>query len=149
MKSVSSVVLAVCALSVSGAMSLVHAANESSVLPVQDAVAVDVVITPSQDEDSDKLMRELCEGYADDEGIVATERDAHIEACLSSMTTDLGNMQESPPSAIEPEETEQPPVALDAQPQASSPEALIAHELVEKPQPGIEELVPKTAVPAE
>lgn len=113
-------------------------ADTSNLLPVQDALAAEA----PTDADSKKLMQELCETYADDEGLKDTERANNIQACLASMTTDLSDMETTASSSADP--AEQP---IDEN--ASHPEALIANELVEKPLPGSEELVPKTPVKTE
>lgn len=113
-------------------------ADTSSLLPVQDAIAAEVPV----DADSKKLMQELCESYADDEGLKDAARDSNIKDCLASMTTDLSDMETTASSSAEP--AEQP-----VDENASHPETLIANELVEKPLPGAEELVPKTPLKTE
>lgn len=113
-------------------------ADTSSLLPVQDAIAAEVPV----DADSKKLMQELCESYADDEGLKDAARDSNIKDCLASMTTDLSDMETTASSSAEPAEE---PVDDNA----SHPETLIANELVEKPLPGAEELVPKTPLKTE
>lgn len=113
-------------------------ADTSSLLPVQDAIAAEVPV----DADSKKLMQELCESYADDEGLKDAARDSNIKDCLASMTTDLSDMETTASSSAEP--AEQP-----VDDNASHPETLIANELVEKPLPGAEELVPKTPLKTE
>lgn len=112
-------------------------ADTNSLLPVQDAMAAEAPL----DTDSNKLMQELCESYANDEGLKGDARDANIKECLSSMTTDLSDM-ETTASSIDA--TDQP---IDDE--ATHPETLIANELVEKPLPGSEELVPKTPLKTE
>lgn len=113
-------------------------ADTNSLLPVLDAMAAEA----SVDADSNKLMQELCESYAEDEGLQDAARDSNIKACLASMTTDLSDMETTASSSAAP--AEQP---IDEN--ASHPEALIANELVEKPLPGAEELVPKTPLKTE
>ena len=113
-------------------------ADTSKLLPVQEAMAAEA----PTDSDSNKLMQELCESYADDEGLKDAARESNIKECLASMTTDLSTMETTASSSAEP--TEQP---IDEN--ASHPEALIANELVEKPLPEAEELVPKTPLKTE
>ncbi|TXH69884.1 MAG: hypothetical protein E6Q85_08290 [Thiothrix sp.] len=113
-------------------------ADTNSLLPVQDAIAAEAPV----DADSKKLMQELCESYADDEGLKGAARDSNIKDCLASMTTDLSDMETTASSSTEP--IEQP-----VDENASHPEVLIANELVEKPLPGVEELVPKTPLKTE
>jgi hypothetical protein len=112
-------------------------ADSNTFLNVQDAMAAEAPI----DSDSNKLMQELCESYANDEGLKGDARDANIKDCLASMTTDLSDM-ETVASSADPED--QP-----VDDEATHPEALIANELVEKPLPGSEELVPKTTAKTE
>lgn len=113
--------------------------DTNSLLPVQDALAAEAPV----DSDSKKLMQELCEDYANDEGLQGTERETNIKDCLASMTTDLSDMEttaltaEPTDSAIEHDET------------TTHPEALIANELVEKPLPGSEELISNTPIKTE
>lgn len=114
-------------------------ADTGSLLPVQDAMAAEAALV---DSDSKKLMQELCESYADDEGLKAAARESNINDCLASMTTDLSDMETTASSSAEP--ADQP---IDEN--ASHPEALIANELAEKPLPGAEELVPKTPLKTE
>lgn len=113
-------------------------ADTSKLLPVQEAMAAEA----PTDSDSKKLMQELCASYADDEGLKDAARESNIKECLASMTTDLSTMETTASSSAEP--TEQP---IDEN--ASHPEALIANELVEKPLPEAEELVPKTPLKTE
>lgn len=82
--------------------------------------------------DSAAMMRELCESYADDENIAATERPAHIEACLASMTTDLADMEVTNVHVSTSE-----PLSSESN---QDPEAMIADELVDAPAPGVEQL---------
>lgn len=112
-------------------------ADTNSLLPVQDAMAAEAPL----DTDSNKLMQELCESYANDEGLKDSARDASIKECLTSMTTDLSVMAVVASSI---DSTEQP---IDSE--AAHPETLIANELVEKPLPGSEELVPQTPLKTE
>ena len=112
-------------------------ADTNSLLPVQDAMAAEAPL----DTDSNKLMQELCESYANDEGLKDSARDANIKECLSSMTTDLSDMEIAASSI---DATDQP---IDNE--ATHPETLIANELVEKPLPGSEELVPQTPLKTE
>jgi len=113
-------------------------ADSNSLLPVQDAMAAEAPL----DTDSNKLMQELCESYANDEGLKGSERDANIKDCLVSMTTDLSDMTTTVASV-----NANDPVPIDDQ--ATHPEVLIANELVEKPLPGSEELVPKIPLKTE
>ena len=113
-------------------------ADTNSLLPVQDAIAAEAPV----DADSKKLMQELCESYADDEGLKEAARDSNIKDCLASMTTDLSDMETTASPSAEP--AEQP-----VDETISHPEALIANELVEKPLPGAEELVPETSLKTE
>lgn len=113
-------------------------ADNTTFLPVQDAMAAEAPI----DADSNMLMQELCESYANDEGLQGSARDTNIKDCLVSMTTDLSDMETVASTTSEAED--QP---IDEQ--ATHPEVLIANELVEKPLPGSEELVPKTSLKTE
>lgn len=112
--------------------SLALPADTNSLLPVQEASAAEAPI----DSDSQQLMQELCASYADDEGLKEAKRETHIKDCLASMTTDLSTMATTTSSSLDA--AEQPIDTI-----ATHPEALIADELVEKPLPGSEELVPK------
>lgn len=118
--------------------SLTLQADTNSLLTVQDAMAAEAPV----DSDSKKLMQELCEGYATDEGLKGSERDTNIQDCLASMTTDLSDMETTASSNLD---TAEQPV----DDTATHPEVLIANELVEKPLPGSEELVPKTPIKTE
>ena len=112
-------------------------ADTNSLLPVQDAMAAEAPL----DTDSNKLMQELCESYANDEGLKDSARDASIKECLTSMTTDLSEMAVVASSI----DSTEPPIDSEA----AHPETLIANELVEKPLPGSEELVPQTPLKTE
>ena len=97
-------------------------------LPVQDAGAAEPVV----EEDQGAALRELCEGYADEDNIAEDQREAHIEDCMSSMT----DITAQDAQMIGQQE------ALPVVQEAVHPEELIADELVESPPPGVEELVP-------
>lgn len=119
-------------------MSLPLQADTSSLLPVQTAVAAEAPV----DTDSKKLMQELCESYANDEGLQGSEREANIKACWESMTTDLSDISTTANALVDP--NEQP---IDQT--ATHPEALIVNELVDKPLPGSEELITQTPLTTE
>lgn len=111
-------------------VSLPLQADTNILLPVQNAVAAEAPV----ELDSQKLMQELCEGYANDEGLQGSEREVNIKDCLVSMTTDLSDMETTTNTLVEP--SEEPIDAV-----ATHPEALIANELVDQPLPGSEELI--------
>ena len=73
-------------------------ADTSSLLPVQDAMAAEATLV---DSDSKKLMQELCESYADDEGLKDAARESNIKDCLASMTTDLSDMETTASSSAD------------------------------------------------
>ena len=117
------------------AVSLPLQADTNSLLPVQDVLAAEAPV----DSDSKKLMQELCESYANDEGLQGSEREANINTCLISMTTDLSDIATTANALVEPNE-------LPIDEVATHPEVLIANELVDQPLPGSEELITNTPI---
>lgn len=120
------------------AVSLPLQADTNSLLPVQDVLAAEAPV----DSDSKKLMQELCESYANDEGLQGSEREANINTCLISMTTDLSDIATTANALVEPNE-------LPIDEVATHPEVLIANELVDQPLPGSEELITNTPIKTE
>lgn len=120
------------------AVSLPLQADTNSLLPVQDVLAAEAPV----DSDSKKLMQELCESYANDEGLQGSEREANINTCLISMTTDLSDIATTANALVELNETPIDEVA-------THPEVLIANELVDQPLPGSEELITNTPLKTE
>ena len=116
-------------------LSVVQADTKSLVLTPEPNTSMPELV----EADSDELMQELCAGYADDEGLQGNEREKNIKDCLLSMTSDLSDMEATAAKASE--------ALIDNQ--VTHPEALIADELVEKPLPGAEELIPKTPIQTE
>lgn len=85
----------------------------------------------SQDMQNSALV-ELCQSYAQEDGIAASQQASYLKDCLARMSGLSEQVQSSTPSS-EPT----PLVAADTK---NSPEMLVQNELVEKPDPSAEEL---------
>lgn len=89
----------------------------------------------SQDMQNSALV-ELCQSYAQEDGIAASQQASYLKDCLARMSGLSEQVQSSTPSSSEPT----PSVAADTK---NSPEMLVQNELVEKPDPSAEELSAK------
>lgn len=86
----------------------------------------------------DDNLKELCSTYAEEDKIVAADRESYIKKCLSQMTDLSEGMQESVP-LVSDNETDAT-AAPSSRKINDDPEALIKSELVDAPTPGAEQL---------
>lgn len=92
---------------------------------------------PASQDTQNSALVELCQSYAQEDGIAASQQASYLKECLASMSGLSEQVQSSTPSSSgEPT----PSVAVDTK---NSPEMLVQNELVEKPDPSAEELSAK------
>ena len=92
----------------------------------------------SAPENNNAALTELCNTYAEEDGISASKKSAYLQECLSNMTDLTDSMQEELP-LVAAEET--PELAEPAtKPVNNTPEKLVQNELVETPDPSAEQL---------
>lgn len=87
---------------------------------------------------SSSAVADLCNTYADEEGVAAGERPTYISKCLKGMTDLSEGMQEGVPLVADV--TEEAVAAPSSIAVNSDPEQLIKNELVEIPDPAAEQL---------
>lgn len=93
----------------------------------------------SAPENNNAALTELCNTYAEEDGISDGKKSAYLQECLSNMTDLTESMQENLPlAATEASSTE--PAEPTAQALNNSPEKLVQNELVESPDPSAEQL---------
>lgn len=92
----------------------------------------------SAPENNNAALTDLCNTYAEEDGISASKKAAYLQECLSNMTDLTDSMQEDLP-LVAAEET--PELAEPAtKPVNNAPEKLVQNELVETPDPSAEQL---------
>lgn len=89
-------------------------------------------------ENNDTALTELCNTYAEEDGIIASKKSAYLQKCLKSMSDLTESMQENLPLAADQENSEEHPQA--AASVVNTPEKLVQSELVETPDPSAEQL---------
>ncbi|OQX10181.1 MAG: hypothetical protein BWK73_20935 [Thiothrix lacustris] len=92
----------------------------------------------SAPENNNAALTELCNTYAEEDGISASKKSAYLQECLSNMTDLTESIQEALPVAAAqatPELTEPA-----SKPVNNTPEKLVQNELVETPDPSAEQL---------
>lgn len=94
--------------------------------------------TASNVDNSSSAVADLCNTYADEDGIAASERPAYISKCLKGMTDLSEGMREGVPLVADA--TEEAVAAPSSTAVNSDPEQLIKNELVEIPDPAAEQL---------
>ena len=91
----------------------------------------------SAPENNNAALTELCNTYAEEDGISASKKAAYLQECLSNMTDLTDSMQEDLPLAAAETNIES---TVAAPPVNNSPEQLVQNELVETPDPSAEQL---------
>ncbi|UJS25108.1 hypothetical protein [Thiothrix winogradskyi] len=92
----------------------------------------------SAPENNNAALTELCNTYAEEDGISASKKAAYLQECLSNMSDLTDSMQEDLPLAADETSTESTAAAVP--PVNNSPEQLVQNELVETPDPSAEQL---------
>ena len=123
------ILIAIAAISMS--MAAVVQAEENKA-PVASAVAPEVA------ENTTSNMTDLCNTYAEEDGIAESAKAAYVSKCLERMTDLSESIQESVPLVADV--TEEPLAAPTSETVNSDPEQLVKGELVEIPDPGAEQL---------
>lgn len=92
----------------------------------------------SAPENNKAALAELCNTYAEEDGISVSKKAAYLQECLSNMTDLTDSMQEGLPLVA----TEETPELAEsaAKPVNNTPEKLVQNELVETPDPSAEQL---------
>ena len=124
------ILIAVAAISMS--MTAVVQAEDNKNAPVADAV------TSEMAENTTSTMTDLCNTYAQEDGISESAKAAYVSKCLTRMTDLSESIQESVPLVADV--TEEPLAAPTSEAINSDPEQLIKSELVETPDPSAEQL---------
>lgn len=83
-------------------------------------------------------LSELCNTYAEEDGVAADRKASYLKECMASMTDLSDGMQEGLP--LVSEENGQAVAAPSSEQVNSSPEKLVQNELVETPDPTAEQL---------
>jgi hypothetical protein len=90
------------------------------------------------EENNNSAITELCNTYAQEDGITESKKSAYLKKCMASMTDLSESMQENLPATSE---TTGEVVAVPSSEQVNnSPENLVQNELVETPDPAAEQL---------
>jgi hypothetical protein len=123
------ILIAVAAISMSMAV-VVHA--EENKAPDAKAEASEVA------ENTTSTMTDLCNTYAQEDGISESAKAAYVSKCLERMTDLSETIQETVPLVADV--TEEPVAAPTSEVVNSDPEQLVKGELVETPDPSAEQL---------
>lgn len=83
-------------------------------------------------------LAELCNTYAEEDGIAAGNKANYVKQCMASMTDLSEGMQENLP--LVSEENGQAVASPSSAQVNNNPEQLVQNELVETPDPGAEQL---------
>ncbi|QQZ29108.1 hypothetical protein HMY34_10225 [Thiothrix subterranea] len=89
-------------------------------------------------ENNNAALTELCNTYAEEDGISDGKKSAYLQECLSNMTDLTESIQEDLPLAAAEETPELTESAT--KPVNNTPEKLVQNELVETPDPSAEQL---------
>lgn len=94
--------------------------------------------TPVAEETNNTALTELCNTYAEEDGIANGKKTAYLEECKNSMTDLSESMQEDLP--VTSEETGEVLATPSSEQIHNTPEKLVQNELVETPDPDAEQL---------
>ncbi|SEA91278.1 hypothetical protein SAMN05660964_02800 [Thiothrix caldifontis] len=103
-------------------------------LYVSPVIAAEESVT----ENNHSALTELCNTYAEEDGITTGKKAAYIQECLNNMTDLSESIQEELP--LSTEEVTEDPATAPAASVSSTPEKLVQNELVETPDPTAEQL---------
>ncbi len=117
-------------------------AHEKAASPKAESAKTSETAAPTNQtaaaEDENKDLTELCNTYAQEDGIGADKKATYVKDCLKSMTDLSESMQE--PLPLVAGENNTPSAAPSSEQVNSDPEKLVKSEVVDTPDPNAEQL---------